>query len=88
MPSILRETNKAYVGYSSYNQEPQPAVATGNWGCGAFRGNTNLKFLIQLMACAAVKRDMVYYTFGDSSIKDNLFSLYNFMCDKEITCRK
>ncbi|KAF6778510.1 hypothetical protein AHF37_02293 [Paragonimus kellicotti] len=44
--SILRELNKAYCGFTD-TLEPNRAlpsvVATGNWGCGAFRGDTDLK---------------------------------------------
>lgn len=36
---------KAYVGFRSPNDfsEYTPAIATGNWGCGAFNGDSRLK---------------------------------------------
>ncbi|KAM9232005.1 poly(ADP-ribose) glycohydrolase isoform 2-T2 [Leptosomus discolor] len=42
---IRRELNKAYCGFSRPNVPPQhlSAIATGNWGCGAFGGDSRLK---------------------------------------------
>ena len=42
--TLRRELNKAYCGYMTSDLYPTPsgqsmAVATGNWGCGAFGGN-------------------------------------------------
>ncbi len=51
------------------------AVATGNWGCGAFGGDPRLKFLLQLMAAAQCRRDMCYFTFGDQELRDGAFEL-------------
>uniref|UniRef100_A0A914V8Z0 poly(ADP-ribose) glycohydrolase n=1 Tax=Plectus sambesii TaxID=2011161 RepID=A0A914V8Z0_9BILA len=43
--SILRELNKAFVGFYGDGQPPEhlSAIATGNWGCGAFGGDKELK---------------------------------------------
>ena len=42
------------------------SVATGNWGCGAFGGDPQLKSLIQWMAVSAAGRPaMKYYLYGD-----------------------
>jgi hypothetical protein len=43
--TLRRELNKAYCGYMTSDLHPTPsgqnmAVATGNWGCGAFGGNS------------------------------------------------
>ena len=40
---MLRELNKAYVGFSAADSGPLPPVATGNWGCGAFNGDPRFK---------------------------------------------
>ena len=40
--------------------------ATGNWGCGCFGGDLQLKALLQWMAASRAGRAMVYYPFGDS----------------------
>ena len=52
------------------------AVATGNWGCGAFGGDVRLKALLQLMAAAVSGRDVVYFTFGDRQLQEDLFSMH------------
>lgn len=61
------------------------AVATGNWGCGAFRGDPRLKCLIQLMAAAVTHRDVVYFTFGDRQLRDDLYNMYSLLKEKEVT---
>lgn len=60
------------------------AIATGNWGCGAFRGNPKLKVLIQLMAAAVAKRPMVYFTFGDCEIRDKIAEMYWHLVDRNV----
>ena len=41
-------------------------VATGNWGCGVFRGDPELKAVIQWVAASAAGCPvLVYHTFGD-----------------------
>jgi len=41
-------------------------VATGNWGCGVFRGDPELKAIIQWVAASAAGCPVVvYHTFGD-----------------------
>ena len=49
---ILRDLNKAFIGFKSQSNNKRP-VATDKWGCGAFRGDPEIKFLIQWMACSA-----------------------------------
>lgn len=39
---ILRELNKAFIGFHGNER----ALVTGKWGCGAFHGDVQLKFLI------------------------------------------
>ncbi|CAI2366395.1 unnamed protein product [Moneuplotes crassus] len=66
--SLLRELNKALIGFSSFTGEPEDdklVVSTGNWGCGAFNGNCELKFMIQWMAASFQGRNMKYFTFDD-----------------------
>ncbi|KAG0287170.1 hypothetical protein BGZ98_004780, partial [Dissophora globulifera] len=100
--SVLRELNKAVVGFrrspitsSSWGlcrAEAQTsvvsAIATGNWGCGAFGGHLELKFLIQLMAASVchgysaddrddslpLGREIVYYTYGLDDFADQVES--------------
>lgn len=44
---------------------PYHTIATGNWGCGAFRGDIPLKFVIQWIAASLASRSVHYYTFRD-----------------------
>ena len=68
---INRDIHKAYVGFSlaqSDNNIPK-TIATGNWGCGAFNGNHELKFIQQWIAAsyAGIER-LDYYTFKDKNM--------------------
>jgi poly(ADP-ribose) glycohydrolase len=84
--AIKRELNKAYCGfYSSEKDGVNIPVATGNWGCGAFRGYNRLKCLIQLIACAANKRNLVYYTFNDFELLLEMEEMFEFLQVNEIT---
>jgi poly(ADP-ribose) glycohydrolase len=50
----VRELNKAYIGMRPRDGMGEGArlagVATGNWGCGAFGGDTHIKAVIQWLA--------------------------------------
>ncbi|KAF5397058.1 Poly(ADP-ribose) glycohydrolase [Paragonimus heterotremus] len=86
--SILRELNKAYCGFTDTLEPNRPlpsVVATGNWGCGAFRGNTDLKALIQMMACVQAGKALAYYTFGDQDLCTRLYDIYTFLASNKIT---
>ncbi|XP_073978144.1 poly(ADP-ribose) glycohydrolase-like isoform X1 [Rhodnius prolixus] len=80
--ALNRELNKAHVGFSfgSYGN-----IATGNWGCGAFKGDPRFKFLIQLMAASVNKKNVAYFTFGDIKLRDDLYAMYNFIKTNKVT---
>lgn len=40
---------------------------TGNWGCGVFKGDLKLKFLIQWIAASLVGKKLIYCPYGDYS---------------------
>ena len=50
---IKRELNKCFVAFDPrYADESDRPIASGSWGCGAFNGDPELKFLIQWMAAS------------------------------------
>ncbi|XP_061490987.1 poly(ADP-ribose) glycohydrolase isoform X2 [Rhineura floridana] len=81
---IRRELNKAYCGFFRPGIPPHhlSAVATGNWGCGAFGGDSRLKALIQILAAAEAGRDVVYFTFGDAELMRDIYSMHTFLIEK------
>ncbi|KAG7334033.1 hypothetical protein KOW79_002440 [Hemibagrus wyckioides] len=87
---FTRELNKAYCGFVRHGVDTQnlSAIATGNWGCGAFGGDTRLKALLQLMAAAEAGRDVAYFTFGDSALMRDVHELHTFLTDKHVTVGK
>ena len=87
MDKVERELNKAFVAYGVWNNKEVrlPAVATGNWGCGAFGGDPRLKLLIQLMAASVAGRDLAYFTFGDEELTREGGRLYNKLVEEEVT---
>ena len=68
---INRDIHKAYVGFSlaKLDNNIPKTIATGNWGCGAFNGNHELKFIQQWIAAsyAGIER-LDYYTFKDKNM--------------------
>ncbi|XP_039904702.1 poly(ADP-ribose) glycohydrolase [Simochromis diagramma] len=85
MTHINRELNKAYCGFKGYDGHENPDIATGKWGCGAFKGDPQLKALIQLMAAAKAKRGLAFFTFGDENLKQRLQHIYDLMFAEGIT---
>lgn len=71
-PFILRELIKshaAFLGDLDEDAAQRPAgVATGNWGCGVFGGDPQLKSLIQWVAASRAGREFVYYPYGDRRV--------------------
>ncbi|KNC51642.1 Poly(Adp-ribose) glycohydrolase [Thecamonas trahens ATCC 50062] len=66
--AIARELRKASAGFAPHpalDASRPRAVVTGNWGCGAFGGDPELKFVLQWLAASTSGRSMVYCTFGD-----------------------
>lgn len=84
---IKRELNKAYCGFYREGIKPEnlSAVATGNWGCGAFGGDNRLKALIQLLAAAESGRDVVYFTFNDKELMHEVHKMHSLLVEKNKT---
>ncbi|PAA70250.1 hypothetical protein BOX15_Mlig006718g2 [Macrostomum lignano] len=88
--NIERELHKALVAFGDVKDnksgaQQHGAVATGNWGCGAFKGDVRLKFLIQLMACSLAGRPVAYFTFGDQLLQKRLVEMHQFLINNNVT---
>ena len=72
---IDRELTKALSAFQGerflLNKDRLPAIATGNWGCGVFRGDPYLKSMIQIIAASIMKRDLIYFAFDDNRLKED-----------------
>ncbi|CAI5709841.1 unnamed protein product [Hyaloperonospora brassicae] len=67
---IWRDLVKAYAGFAyreASDDEHKWPVASGNWGCGVFKGDRELKFLIQWLAASLHRRELVYVLFDVDS---------------------
>ncbi|TMW64171.1 hypothetical protein Poli38472_014288 [Pythium oligandrum] len=65
---VWRDLVKALVGFS-YTEGSTGSwpIATGNWGCGVFCGDPELKFLIQWLAASLAGRVSVMYVIFEQS---------------------
>lgn len=75
---------QAFIGFYHTLQTLAPAVATGNWGCGAYNGDKKLKSLLQLIVCCIAKRPMVYFTFYDTELCDDIEMIFRFLTKNHI----
>jgi len=82
---ITRELNKCYCAFYNTPKTALRPIATGNWGCGAFNGDLELKAVIQLMAAAVCKRTLHYFTFENSVFANNLGTIHNLLANDAIT---
>ena len=63
---ILRELNKLWAAMPHVSLPAE--VATGNWGCGVFGGDVELKFLIQWAATSRSGKRMLYFPWDEEAI--------------------
>ena len=74
---VMRELNKAYIGFNGDGRYPEKenkrAVVTGKWGCGAYNGDCELKFVLQWLAASESGREMIFTKYGDERLKDAEF---------------
>ncbi|CAF4551263.1 unnamed protein product [Rotaria sp. Silwood2] len=86
MKFINRELIKAYTCFrprkTATTDEVLFGTATGNWGCGAFNGEKQLKAIIQLMATSEARRPLIYAAFGDINLVNSFFEVYDYL-DKQ-----
>lgn len=69
---FFREMKKAWVGFAAdklLDPSSQRLISTGRWGCGAFNGNSQLKFLIQWLVASEQERPLIFYQRQDLLLK-------------------
>ncbi|RZC86753.1 hypothetical protein C5167_030104 [Papaver somniferum] len=73
--NLVREVNKAWCGFFDHDEhchvKDDIGIATGNWGCGAFAGDPELKAMLQWLAASQALRPFIsYYTFGHEALQN------------------
>ena len=67
-PAAAEEEEEAAAG-----GEALLPVCSGNWGCGAFGGDLQLKAVLQILAASAAGRPSLrYLTFGDAALAEGI----------------
>jgi poly(ADP-ribose) glycohydrolase len=79
--SLCRELIKSYAGFSLVENTK---ISTGHWGCGAFRGNKQLKALIQLIAASLTKNNLIFYCHADVLFYEKFNRLLNEIYNKRL----
>ncbi|CAF0958469.1 unnamed protein product [Adineta steineri] len=87
--NMKRELIKAYTCFRvpAALTDPKAGIATGNWGCGAFNGNKQLKAIIQLIAASQAGRPLVYLTFRDQNLVLSFYKVYKYLLDEKATVK-
>ncbi|KAF4688226.1 hypothetical protein FOZ60_002979 [Perkinsus olseni] len=67
---VLRELNKCHIALTAPGLPDGVAFATGNWGCGVFGGDPQLKSILQWLACSTAGRDISYFPYDDSRVAE------------------
>lgn len=78
--AIDRELHKSFVAFIPGHYKTP--IATGNWGCGAFGGDPELKFLIQWMAASQNQRSLLYHA-KDEVQKIDFENIVKFVVSKK-----
>lgn len=91
---LNRDCNKAFCGFVTekqlkksveQSQSDHLKIVTGNWGCGAFKGEKAYKAIIQLIAASESNRDMIYVSFDDDGFGNRFIEFYNYLIFKDFT---
>ena len=86
--AILRELNKAYVAFYDDDLSGETSVkkpiSTGNWGCGAFRGDMQLKFILQWIAASGAQRKLIYHPMSNPRFHEEANAIVEAYKDKPV----
>ena len=80
---IIRELNKAWAGFSMPGAPDR--IATGNWGCGLFKGDVELKSILQWLAASRAGRAIHYHPWNEERVYRELPPLAERLCASRIT---
>lgn len=73
LSSFFVPLSQAHCGFFRHGSNSQhlPAVATGNWGCGAFGGDTRLKgIMVHITATRLYRMSALYIVSDVGNAKD------------------
>ncbi|CAF4150235.1 unnamed protein product, partial [Adineta steineri] len=78
---------KAYTSFRPLGKGPnyEFGITTGNWGCGAFNGDKQLKAIIQWMAASVAGRPLIYAAFGDKKLIETFYEIYAILKNQRAT---
>ncbi|KAL9647504.1 hypothetical protein ABK040_006864 [Willaertia magna] len=86
---VDREIMKAYAAFCDvpeyFNIPNLQKVSTGNWGCGAFGSDKQLKAIIQYIAATLSGKELLYYTFNEEELTNNFNNFAKIILEKKIT---
>lgn len=87
--NYIREIRKVYTAFKSLDDDDDnfinlKTIATGKWGCGVYKGDSEFKFLIQYIACSYFKRPMTFTCFKDRLLYDKILKFLDFMNQKDL----
>jgi len=80
---IRRELNKAYTGFSAPTSYSE--IATGNWGCGVFKGDRQLKCIIQWMAASQLNK-VIHFKYVGNSFSTEFSSFSKILKERKVSC--
>ncbi|CAF1117543.1 unnamed protein product [Rotaria sp. Silwood1] len=89
MKYVKRDLIKAFAGFHTQGQTSDHAfpIATGNWGCGVFNGDKQLKAIIQLIAASEAVRPLIYAAYGDKNVIESFYKVYDYLIGQRAKVR-
>lgn len=75
MKLIDRELKKAIIAFKLSRFMPYQIIATGNWGCGAFGGDPELKLIIQWLAASILQKNIIYCQYEQIELPNKINEL-------------
>ena len=60
-------------------------IASGNWGCGMFGGNKEVKTIIQWISASLSGRELRYYTFNDKNLTERQEAFVKVCVENNLT---